>query len=375
MKDSHRYTLLEKISELYKPQKGTFKDVYVLACQHILEPQAKMFELISGFGIPKENIFIFGKIYSTSNEVLEELLQDDFRVSKPIFDPSHSFDAEHRENCENEFEKFLSVIQNPSKIIILDDGGELLKVVNDGFSLIPSRVKVIGIEQTSSGFRKLESTKLHFPIFNVARSAVKLIKESPLIADLGCRRIVDVFNKYSISEPRVLVVGLGPMGSNTLSILTAKGYFTLGYDIAHHDKTELIDLIRNNKINVIIGATGTNILNEKQLKGIKDILAYNLYLISMSSADREFPTTYIRQHGIVPKEIHGDIMWENLFLINNGFPITFKGLRYESTPAEIERTICLLYASTLEAVSGASGIKNGFVDVPAAVTKISESHE
>jgi hypothetical protein len=95
----------------------------------------------------------------------------------------------------------------------------------------------------------------------------------------------------------------------------------------------------------------------------------------MSSADREFPTTYIRQHGIVPKEIHGDIMWENLFLINNGFPITFKGLRYESTPAEIERTICLLYASTLEAVSGSSGIKNGFVDVPAAVTKISESHE
>jgi S-adenosylhomocysteine hydrolase len=375
MKDSYQYPLLEKISELHKPSQDLFGDVYILACQHILEPQAKMFELISRFGVPKDNIFIFGKIYSTSNEVLDELVQEDFKVSKPTFDPSNSFDVEHRGNCENEFGKFLSSIQNPSKIIILDDGGELLKVVNDKFDSLPSGVGVIGIEQTSSGFRKLENIELHFPVFNVARSAVKLIKESPLIADLGCRRIVDVIKQYSILEPRVLVVGLGPMGSNTLSILNAKGYFSLGHDIAHHDKAELIDLVRNNRINVIVGVTGTNILSERQLQEIKDILDYNLYLISMSSADREFPTTYIRQNGVVPKEIHGDVKWDNLVLINNGFPITFKGRRYESTPEEIERTICLLYGSTLEAISGVSDLKNGFVDVPTEVTNILESHE
>lgn len=370
MKDSYQYPLLEKISELYKPSQDSFGNVYILTCQHILEPQAKMFDLISSFGIPKENIFIFGKIYSTSNEVLEELLQDDFKVSKPVFDPSNSFDAEHRENCENEFSKFLSSIQNPSRIIILDDGGELLKVVNDKFDSLPSGVRVIGIEQTSSGFRKLENIDIHFPIYNVARSAVKLIKESPLIADLGCRRIVDVINQYSISEPRILVVGLGPMGSNTLSILNDKGYFCHGYDIAHHDEMELIDIVRSNKMNVIVGVTGTNILNEKQLKEIKEVLNYNLYLISMSSADREFPTTYIRQNGIVPKDIHGDVIWDNLILINNGFPITFKGRRYESTPEEIERTIGLLYGSTLEALSTSKNLKKGFIDVPVQITSI-----
>lgn len=370
MKEVYTYPLLEKVSQLYKQPQKAFSDVYILACQHILEPQAKMFELISEFGVPKENIFIFGKIYSTSNEVLEELLQDNFKVSRPTFNVSNSFDAEHRENCENEFSKFLLSIQNFSKIIILDDGGELLKVVNDKFDSLPSGVKVIGVEQTSSGFRKLENTALQFPIFNVARSVVKLIKESPLIADLGCQRITDVINRYSILEPRVLVVGLGPMGSNVLSILNTKGYFALGYDIAHHDKVELIDLVRNNKIHVIVGATGTNILNEKQLQEIKDILDYNLYLISMSSADREFPTTYIRKNGIIPKEIHGDVVWDNIILVNNGFPITFKGRRYESTPEEIERTICLLYGSTLEAISGAFDIKNGFVDVPVGVTNI-----
>lgn len=354
---------------------GAFDDIYILACQHILEPQAKMFEFISGFGIPKNNIFIFGKIYSTSNEVLGELLLNNFKVSKPVFDPLNSFDAEHRENCENEFSKFLSSIHNPSKIIILDDGGELLKVVNDRFDSLPPGIRIIGIEQTSSGFRKLENTGLHFPVFNVARSAVKLIVESPLIADLGCRRIIDVINKYSILEPRVLVVGLGPMGSNTLSILNAKRYFTLGYDIAHHDKVEIIDLVKNNRINIIIGVTGTNILNEIQTQEIKDALDYNVYLISMSSADREFPTTYIRKNGIAPREIHGDVVWGNLTLINKGFPITFKGKRYESTPKEIEKTICLLYGSTLEAILETENSKDGFIDVPVKVINILESSE
>jgi hypothetical protein len=210
--------------------------------------------------------------------------------------------------------------------------GELLKIVNDEFSSISKNISVVGIEQTSSGFRKLEKSQVHFPIFNVARSAVKLIKESPLIAQLGCERMVDVFNQYSINEPRILVVGLGPMGSNTLSIFKEKGYFSLGYDIAHHDKSELVHLIRDNTINVVVGVTGSNILDEKQLQEIKDLLGHQLYLISMSSADREFPTTYIRSHGIASSEIHGDVVWDNLILINNGFPITFKGNRYESTP-------------------------------------------
>ena len=116
MKEVYTYPLLEKVSQLYKQPQKAFSDVYILACQHILEPQAKMFELISEFGVPKENIFIFGKIYSTSNEVLEELLQDNFKVSRPTFNVSNSFDAEHRENCENEFRKILLSSQNFSKI-------------------------------------------------------------------------------------------------------------------------------------------------------------------------------------------------------------------------------------------------------------------
>jgi hypothetical protein len=121
---------------------------------------------------------------------LHELESKSFKISTPVFNPTISFDISHAENCIREFDTLLSSIHSPSKIIILDDGGALLNVVNNAFKSIPSHISIVGIEQTSSGFRKLEYSQLHFPIFNVARSAIKLVKESPLISKLGTERLV-----------------------------------------------------------------------------------------------------------------------------------------------------------------------------------------
>ncbi|MBC7981636.1 hypothetical protein H7X65_01015, partial [Candidatus Parcubacteria bacterium] len=249
---------------------------------------------------------------------------------------------------------------------VLDDGGELLKVVNSEFESLPE-IHVVGIEQTSSGFRKLEREMIHFPIFNVARSSIKLIKESPVIADIGFRRILETIQTHAISEPRILVVGLGPLGNNMLSLSSSKNYFSIGYDKAHHDEKRIIDIIRENNINIIIGVTGSNILNENEIEEIKNILTQKLYLISMSSADREFPAIHIRENGGPSEKIHDDITYENIVLVNNGFPITFKGNRFESTPEEIERTIGQLYGSVLEAVTNDDLSINGFIEIPEKV--------
>lgn len=368
MQDTYDYPLLGKISELFDPQKKSFENVYILACQHILSPQAKMFRLLHEFGIPKENIFIFGKIYSTSNEVLNALRTQGFRVSEPIFNPKKSFDEYHNQNCKNELDLFLATIKNPSKIIILDDGGALLKVVNDSFESLPD-VPVVGIEQTSSGFRKLEYSKIHFPIFNVARSSIKLIKESPFITSLGCKRLEDIIEKYSILEPRILVVGLGPIGENMLSTLHSKKYFTVGYDVAHHDISMIDDLIIDNNINIVVGATGSNILVPSDMEKMNKLLKNNLYLVSMSSSDREFPAVYIRENGMTNNGIHDDIVCGSVVLVNNGFPVTFKGNVFESLPEEIERTIGLLYGSVLQA--GIYDIQGtGFIETPECLNEV-----
>jgi S-adenosylhomocysteine hydrolase len=372
MKDSYNYPLLKAITDAFPKQKDSFKDVHICACQHLMEPQEKMFALLSEFGIPKENIHMIGKIYSTSSEILKELQDSSFDAQQPVFDPSVSFDDQHRENCEDLFSKLLGKLAETSTVIIIDDGGELLNVFNDRKDKLPSSIKIIGIEQTSSGFRKLENKPVSFPIINVARSKIKLDKESPLIARLGCDRIEDVIRQYNIAEPRILVVGLGPMGNNTMLILQEAGYFVTGHDTAFHSEKDLTDFMIENRINMVVGVTGKNILTSEQITKLDKKISNKIYFISMSSSDREFPATFLRKDATQSDEgVHGDIHWKNITLINNGFPITFKGKRYESTPIEIEKTIALLYGSALYACSSKI-TTTGFIDVPEVVTDVIE---
>lgn len=367
--DNYNYPLLELVKEhFYKVSKADMENVYILACQHILSPQFRMFKMISDFGVPKSNIFILGKIYSTSNEVVSEMIDDGFSCVQPKFDGSLSFDESHSVNCNNLFHNSLSKIKNPSKIIILDDGGELLRIVNDEFFSI-SNCEIVGIEQTSSGFRKLENTKLNFPVYNVARSNIKLTKESPIIADIGVRRICKAISDYKIYNPRIIIFGLGPLGENVKAILDKAGYLTFGYDNSIHGEQSLIDLIINNKVNIVIGVTGTNILSEEMIQEIQNKVDDNLYLISMSSADREFPAVYIRNNGLKSDAIHADVTMDKIILINNGFPITFKGMRFESTPQEIERTIALLLGSVFDAVINTRE-EIGFINLPSELSSI-----
>lgn len=366
--ESYNYPLLNKITYLFKGQsKEALKKIYICGCQHILEPQGKMFELLSDFGIPKNNIYILGKIYSTSMEIFNELKIDGFNVEQPLFDLKNSFDAQHLANCLNLYSLFIDNVPEGSQIIIVDDGADMLNIFNKNFNDIKNKFNLIGIEQTSSGFRKMEKRRLNFPIINVARSPIKLDKESPLIARLGCNRINDVIKSYSISEPRILVIGLGPMGNNVLLILKEEGYFVIGHDTSLNTQDEVVDLVKENNINIIIGVTGTNIITEEQIKRLNKITSKKLYLISMSSSDREFSSVFLRQESHQNVPTHSDVEWKNIVLVNNGFPITFKGKRYESTPIEIERTIALLYGSVLYASLNTIST-NGFVEVPKIVT-------
>jgi len=372
MKESYNYPLLKAITDAFPKSNKSLENVHICACQHLMEPQEKMFTLLSDFGIPKENMHMIGKIYSTSFEILKELQDSGFDAKQPAFDHNISFDNQHEENCENLFSDFIKKLDGESVVIVIDDGAELLNVFNEQKDKLPNAVKIIGIEQTSSGFRKLENQQLSFPIINVARSKIKLDKESPLIARLGCDRIEEVTRHYNITEPRILVVGLGPMGNNVMLILQEAGYFIIGHDTAFHSEKELADFIIENKINVLIGVTGKNIFTQEQAIKLNEKIADKVYLISMSSSDREFPSMFLRGGNAKSEDSpHNDIVWNHLVLINNGFPITFKGKRYESTPIEIEKTIALLYGSALYACTSEI-TTSGFIDVPEIVTNVIE---
>lgn len=369
-----QYPLLKEIFDVNIPlKKEAVDNVYLISCQHLLEPQEKMFELVANFGIPKQNIFILGKAYSTNTDIFLKLKEKEFHVVQPIFKIEESFDKQHKDNCENLLNRFISLIPDNAKIICLDDGGQLLEVINDYFQKLSGK-EIIGIEQTSSGFNRFKNSHLHFPIINVARSSTKLVRETPFIVKLGIERVKEVFQKYFISDPRILVVGLGPIGEGMKMFLEQNNYFVVGHDIIHDGSVKIEELIQLNKINVVIGATGTTIIDEQQLLQLQKEGNGRIYFISMSSSDREFPAIYLRMGAEPNPNLHADCIYKNLVLINGGFPITFKGNRYESLPAEMEKTMALLYGSIIDSTLN-NREEKGFVDVPSGIIKIIEKYE
>jgi S-adenosylhomocysteine hydrolase len=144
-------------------------------------------------------------------------------------------------------------------IIILDDGGMLIKEAN--------RLKAVSniraIEQTSSGYNYIQHLALRFPVIDVARSKAKLEMESKFVGDNVCKCLRYLLQKIRLKSPKILVVGLGPVGRSILETLKEE-FYAVGLD-QDPQKTEIY--LKNKKMladfDVIIGATGNKILNIK----------------------------------------------------------------------------------------------------------------
>jgi len=365
-KSNYSYSLLQQTFGLFSESGGDLSKTYVFACQHILEPQGKMFSMFVDFGILKKNIFVLGKVYSTNTMQLKELQESGFQVQQPSFDISKSFDEQHKNNCEVLFNTFEKTVSGEARVIVLDDGAGLLSVFNKNFEKVSMDIEVVGVEQTSSGFRKLESEILNFPIINVARSAIKLNKESLFIAESCFEKIDSYIKDSNFSQNRLLIIGLGPIGQALVDLLQKRNEEVFGFDTAL-GHGNLIEKINELKPNIIIGATGVTVISEEDVATLNS-LGHKIHLISVSSSDREFPVVKFRNDNV---SIHADVVSENIVFLNNGFPINFKGNRYEGTIEGIERTICMLLGSVLYLASAETeDLPKKFIDVPETVTNI-----
>ncbi|HRH55707.1 MAG TPA: hypothetical protein PK609_02470 [Candidatus Paceibacterota bacterium] len=206
------------------------------------------------------------------------------------------------------------------------------------------------------GLESIENDCPEFPIYNVARSKTKLTQESPIIARQIVERITSYAETKSLENPKILIVGLGPIGEATFQIFASHHANVTGLDI-ETGKSELIEHLRTERPDIVVGATGTTLISSLDLKELEGSHTY--HFISVSSSDREFPVAMYRNE----EGTHEDVTYKNFVFANNGFPITFKGLRNELTPVEIEKTIALLMGSIFHGVlHKTSG--GGFVDVP-----------
>jgi len=347
----YQYPLLKKIFNYYKRDKIDLSDFYLYTCQHLLNPQYEMYKMFIKFGFEPKNITVLGKIYSSNVEIIENLKSLGIQTIQPDFDNT-PFDKEHKKNC-----KFVVRDMSPKhKNIILDDGGCLIneaKIKNIYFA----------VEQTSSGFNKLKKVKLNFPVLNVARSKTKLTQESPIIARQALERISAYIQNNNINSPKIIIIGLGAIGNAVYQAFSEEDYNIKGFDI-ETDKKDILLYMKEEKPDIVIGATGTKLLDKTDIENLESNHTY--HFISVSSSDREFPVYYFRKN----EKVHDDIKYNNFVFVNNGFPISFKGNKYELTPIEIEKTIALLMGSVFYGISQKNCMNKGIINVPAELENL-----
>lgn len=343
--------VLSFTADLYK--EADLSGTVLIACQHLLGTTYDMFEELFKKGLKPENTYLIGKCYSTHEGTLRKFLKRGVNVSQlsTAFDSHLSFDEQFQGYIATFIHGVRSQLEAKTfeRMVILDDGAELLLYVNDFFKDFE---RISGVEQTSNGYTKLQDVRLKFPVINVARSKAKLELESPLIAKLAERKVREHLYKSRATTPNVLVVGLGYIGQALFELLKTD-HSVARHDIVAH-KSDLTDYKNQLKdFDVIIGASGQTIINPGDFGKLKS----GATLISVSSSDREFSAVYLRRLSTKTTDCHKDFLANGITLLNGGFPINFDGNEHSMPPIEAQLTRSLLLAGVIESLSdGQSGL-------------------
>lgn len=339
-------------------QEMSFQNTLLIMCHHVLESNLILIDYLIKTGIEPANVFVIGKSYSTSPKIMKRYkdLGINIHENSLAFDSHVSFDEQFKIYVSI----FLTEIRQKDlskydKILIFDDGGELLTQANEIFK---GDNRVTGVEQTASGYHKLNKIHLNFPVINVATSRAKLKYESPMIAETLIKELYKRLTQMDRKVKKILILGNGPIGSN-ISEMLREDYEVFVYDIIN-ERTELSET-QFNKIlpecDVIIGCSGRTSILETHYPYLKK----DVVLLSASSSDREFESHKIRQIHEKTSNAHKDFHTGKVILLNGGFPLNFDGDKLSVPLEKIQLTEALLFAAAIQASQ--SSYRNEIIDL------------
>ncbi len=180
--------LIEKLTQFFSDL--NLEKTLIISVQHLCSTTEVLFDSLLDLKLCPENLYVLGKCYSTNPDVLIRLRKKGINAlfSSSYFNCTIPFDIDFDRNVDAMIKQVISSndLFSFEKIIILDDGGHLLERATE---LLPKGLPLVGIEQTSSGFNRMLSRNLPFPVINLARSWLKLEYESPIIISLILRKL------------------------------------------------------------------------------------------------------------------------------------------------------------------------------------------
>ena len=331
-----RLPLIEEVASLHQVD---LSDVHLIACQHLMPSTHLMLRSLFDRGLKPSHVALIGKCYSNCPSVINRMIDDGIDVchASTYYDYNRPFNEVLIQSLHDFIERQRRTWKPQQKIIILDDGGELLVAANQLLVDFPNKV---GIEQTSAGHHRIKQKNINFPIINVARSQTKLSLESPMVAESQKKQIMALLKQQNHKVKNALIIGNGAMGNAIFAAL--KNEFSLVLSDQDVQRCEVVTgTVCLSDFDLIIGATGSTVVSQQQHAELKP----GTILISGSSADSEFDAVHLRrQSKQYSTNCHQDIISNGIILANSGFPINFRGQDEDCVSlSQIQITFALLY--------------------------------
>ena len=162
-----------------------------------------MLEILIKKGLDPKNIFLLGKCYSTNKKVYQKLKKIKINVSENSFyyNSYLSYDEIFKKICRSFLFENQEKLNSCEKILVLDDGGELISNLKDFIF----HDNIAAMEQTTSGIEKIKNKKFNFPIINIATSTIKKKCETPFLMQYILNTISNYANIYNAPKIKILI--------------------------------------------------------------------------------------------------------------------------------------------------------------------------
>lgn len=199
---------------------GVCHDLLVLGRIHLTTSAIAAVDILLAAGVVPTRILLIAKNYDYAYRdfVQSQLSARNIRVIS---------DEDLQAGAIFQVEDMIASL-SPLRILTVEDGGELLSVIQDRPLLAEHWIG--GVEQTTRGLRRIELIKPQRPIVALPTSKIKAEFEAPHIAVSGIQALRNFFPHDCLADWTIAVLGLGQIGKHFLIALDDVGCEIRGFD-------------------------------------------------------------------------------------------------------------------------------------------------
>jgi S-adenosylhomocysteine hydrolase len=205
----------------------------LLGIQHLVPDTGVLLAALVDAGIARRAMKVAGKPHSEDWLTMVDLDGRGYDTLAAVW--RHEETEGQRPDLEANLRRRLEAIGPGERYLLLDDGGELIAIANQLVERRPELAdRIVAVEQTRKGSRRLQKLTLRFPVIDVAQATAKLEYESPIIGHsigLAVDEELDLLREGG-HDPgtRILILGYGKVGRATATYFRARGYEVEAYD-------------------------------------------------------------------------------------------------------------------------------------------------